>query len=45
MTGSIAADALGGPFFIILPISALITWEIVGFSKKAKATDHEKKAS
>ena len=28
---------------IILPISALITWEIVGFSKKAKATDHEKK--
>ena len=30
---------------IVLPICALITWEIVGFSKKAKAPDHEKKAS
>ena len=30
---------------IILPISALITWEFIGVSKKAKASDHKKKAS
>ena len=30
---------------IVLPISALITWEFVGFSKKAKDSDNEKKAS
>lgn len=30
---------------IVLPICALITWEIVGFSKKAKAPEHEKKDS
>lgn len=30
---------------IVLPICALITWEFIGISKKAKASEHEKKAS
>ena len=45
LLGKVKQDPKMFFLIIVLPICALITWEIVGFSKKAKVPEHEKKGS